>query len=49
MTYQVKQDGKYKFIEEGEGETLIMLHGLFGAMSNFSGVIEHFKDRKSVV
>ena len=49
MTYQVKQDGKYKFIEEGEGETLIMLHGLFGAMSNFSGVIEHFKHTHKVV
>jgi pimeloyl-ACP methyl ester carboxylesterase len=49
MTYQVKQDGKYKFIEEGEGETIIMLHGLFGAMSNFSGVIEHFRHTHRVV
>lgn len=49
MTYQVKQDGKYKFIEEGEGEPLIMLHGLFGAMSNFTGVIEHFKKTHKVI
>ena len=35
MQYEIKQDEKFKFIEEGEGEPLILLHGLFGALSNF--------------
>jgi 2-hydroxy-6-oxonona-2,4-dienedioate hydrolase len=35
MSYEIKQHDKFKFIEEGEGETLLLLHGLFGALSNF--------------
>jgi pimeloyl-ACP methyl ester carboxylesterase len=49
MSYEIKQDGKYKFIEEGEGETLMLLHGLFGALSNFSDLIGHFCKTNKVV
>jgi pimeloyl-ACP methyl ester carboxylesterase len=49
MSYEVKQEGKFKYIEVGEGEPLVMLHGLFGAMSNFTGVIDHFKHTHKVV
>jgi pimeloyl-ACP methyl ester carboxylesterase len=50
MDYQIKQQDKFKFIEEGEGETLLLLHGLFGALSNFKDLIEYFrKDYKVVV
>ena len=49
MTYEIKQDGKFKFIEEGTGEPLMLLHGLFGAMSNFSYLIEYFKSTNKVV
>jgi pimeloyl-ACP methyl ester carboxylesterase len=49
MAYTVKEDGKFKFIEEGEGEVLMLLHGLFGAMSNFQPLIEHFKHTHKVV
>ena len=35
MNYEIKQVDKFKFIEVGEGEPLILLHGLFGALSNF--------------
>jgi pimeloyl-ACP methyl ester carboxylesterase len=49
MSYEIKQDGKYKFIEEGEGETLMLLHGLFGALSNFKDLIEHFRKTHQVV
>ena len=41
MSYEIKQDGKFKFIEEGDGEPLVLLHGLFGALSNFQYLIEH--------
>ncbi len=49
MSYEIKQDGKFKFIEEGSGETLMLLHGLFGALSNFKDLIEHFKKTHKVV
>ena len=49
MTYEIKQDGKFKFIEEGEGETIMLLHGLFGALSNFKDLIEHFSKNYKVV
>jgi 2-hydroxy-6-oxonona-2,4-dienedioate hydrolase len=49
MSYEIKQDGKFKFIEEGKGETLMLLHGLFGALSNFKDLIEHFKKTHQVV
>lgn len=49
MSFEIKQDGKFKFIEEGEGEPLMLLHGLFGALSNFTALIEHFKKTNKVV
>lgn len=49
MNYELKEIDKYKFIEEGEGETLLLLHGLFGAMSNFADLIEHFRKSYRVV
>jgi len=49
MDYEIKQSGKFKYIEEGEGEPLVLLHGLFGALSNFKYLIEHFKTTNKVV
>jgi 2-hydroxy-6-oxonona-2,4-dienedioate hydrolase len=49
MEYQIKQIDKFKFIEEGEGEPLLLLHGLFGALSNFRELIEYFKHSYKVV
>lgn len=49
MNYEVKQIEKFRFIEEGEGEPLILLHGLFGALSNFQDLIEYFKNSHKVV
>ncbi len=49
MDYQIKQQGKFKFIEEGQGEPLLLLHGLFGALSNFKDLINHFKHQYKVV
>jgi hypothetical protein len=43
MEYTIKQQDKFRFIEEGQGEPLVLLHGLFGAMSNFSDLIEYFR------
>jgi pimeloyl-ACP methyl ester carboxylesterase len=33
----------------GEGEPLVLLHGLFGALSNFKDLIEYFKQHYKVV
>ena len=49
MNYEIKQQDKFRFIEEGEGEPLVLLHGLFGALSNFMDLIEHFKKNYKVV
>ncbi len=49
MSYQIKQDGKFKYIEEGTGEPLMLLHGLFGALSNFKDLIDHFSKTNKVV
>ena len=49
MSYEIKQDGKFKYLEEGQGEPLMLLHGLFGALSNFMPLIEHFKHSYRVI
>ncbi len=45
----IQNDGKYEYIDVGKGTTLLLLHGLFGALSNFEGVIRHFKDKARVI
>ncbi|SDC86111.1 alpha/beta fold hydrolase [Niabella drilacis] len=49
MEYEIKQHDKFRYIEEGEGQTLVLLHGLFGALSNFSDLINYFKNHVKVV
>ena len=49
MDYEIKQQEKFKFIEEGEGEPLLLLHGLFGALSNFADLVEHFRGSYKVI
>lgn len=49
MVYQIRQTGKFKYIEEGEGEPLVLLHGLFGALSNFEGLISYFATNNKVI
>ncbi len=49
MEYEIKQSGKFKFVEEGQGEPLVLLHGLFGALSNFKDLVDHFKTSHRVI
>src|SRR5205085_7137413 len=49
MQYPIQEQGKFKYIEEGDGEPLVLLHGLFGALSNFKDLIEHFRHTNRVV
>lgn len=49
MDYQLKEENNFQYIEEGQGNPLILLHGLFGALSNFREVVEHFSKTHTVV
>ncbi|RIV42842.1 MULTISPECIES: alpha/beta fold hydrolase [Flagellimonas] len=42
MEEHLIEDGKYRYIEKGEGTPMIILHGLMGGLSNFQGVSEYF-------
>ncbi len=47
----ILQEKGFRFIETdpGNGKTLLLLHGLFGALSNFISIIEQFKGKMNVV
>jgi len=50
MDFEIKVSDRFKFIEtEGQGPTLLLLHGLFGALSNFEGILTDFGKRYRVV
>jgi 2-hydroxy-6-oxonona-2,4-dienedioate hydrolase len=49
MQYEIKENGKFKYIQEGQGEPLILLHGLFGTMSNYTYIVDKFKANYSVI
>jgi pimeloyl-ACP methyl ester carboxylesterase len=49
MQYEIKQHDKFRYIEEGDGEPLVLLHGLFGALSNFKDLIEYFRHHYKVI
>ena len=49
MDYEIKQLDKFRYIEEGNGEPLLLLHGLFGALSNFRTLIEYFRQHNKVI
>ena len=42
MNYSFKEEGKFNYVEIGEGRPIIILHGLMGGLSNFNGVTEFF-------
>jgi len=39
----------YTYVDEGQGEPLVLLHGLFGALSNWESVVNHFSSRFRVI
>ncbi|MFN8406900.1 MAG: alpha/beta hydrolase [Sphingobacteriaceae bacterium] len=49
MELAIKEEKEFKYIEEGEGQVLLLLHGLMGALSNWSEVVSAFKDRYRVI
>lgn len=49
MLHGLKEEGEFRYVEEGDGPVLLFLHGLFGALSNFEEVFRHFAGRYRVV
>jgi 2-hydroxy-6-oxonona-2,4-dienedioate hydrolase len=42
MMNQIVQEAEFRYIEAGEGQPIIILHGLMGGLSNFEGVLDYF-------
>jgi len=49
MNYQIREEAGFRFVDEGQGDVLLLLHGLFGALSNWDSVINTFSDRYRVI
>lgn len=45
MFYDLKKDENYSYIEAGQGQPIIVLHGLMGTLSNFDSVLEYFSTK----
>ncbi|MDN5285126.1 MAG: alpha/beta fold hydrolase [Mucilaginibacter sp.] len=49
MDFVLKEEHGFSYIDEGEGEVLLLLHGLMGALSNWDDVVNEFKSRYRVI
>lgn len=49
MGLVVKEESDFKYVDEGTGPVLLLLHGLFGALSNWEGVTNRFSKKFRVV
>lgn len=49
MEFAIKEEKGFKYIDEGEGEVLLLLHGLMGALSNWTDVVSEFKKDYRVI
>ncbi|MEO1053880.1 MAG: alpha/beta hydrolase [Bacteroidota bacterium] len=49
MALTVHEENDYKFVDEGEGDVLLLLHGLFGALSNWESVVNRYSSNFRVV
>ena len=46
---KLKEQYGTKYLDEGKGEPMVLLHGLFGALSNWETVIGHFSSKYRVI
>jgi pimeloyl-ACP methyl ester carboxylesterase len=49
MNFVLKEENGFSYIDEGEGEVLLLLHGLMGALSNWEKVVEEFSKEYRVI
>ncbi|MDW3197155.1 MAG: alpha/beta hydrolase [Cytophagales bacterium] len=46
---ELKEEKGFTYVDEGEGEVVLLLHGLFGALSNWDSVVNHFSKNYRVI
>lgn len=49
MAFEIQEEGAFQYVEEGDGPVLLLLHGLFGALSNWEPVLRYFSRHYKVV
>ena len=49
MALRVKEENEFKYVDEGQGQVLMLLHGLFGALSNWEDVVNLFSKNFRVI
>lgn len=49
MKFALKEGHGFTYIDEGEGQVLLLLHGLMGGLSNWEIVIEEFSKKYRVI
>lgn len=49
MEFSIKEEKGFRYVEEGQGEVLLLLHGLMGALSNWEDVVNEFKTEYRVI
>ncbi|MCC2546111.1 alpha/beta fold hydrolase [Hymenobacter sp. BT175] len=49
MDLQIKERNEFQYVDEGTGDVLLLLHGLFGALSNWHDVVNTFARQYRVI
>lgn len=49
MTLHIKEEGEFQFVDEGDGQVMLLLHGLFGALSNWEEAVKNFSSQYRVI
>jgi pimeloyl-ACP methyl ester carboxylesterase len=45
----LREEGEFRYLEAGDGPPVVLLHGLFGALSNFGPLFDHFTPKYRVL
>ena len=49
MSLIIREKEGFKYVDEGQGQVVMLLHGLFGALSNWGEVVNHYSKHLRVV
>jgi len=49
LPFEIKEENGFRYIDEGKGKNLVLLHGLFGALSNWQSVVNRFSSQYRVL
>jgi pimeloyl-ACP methyl ester carboxylesterase len=49
MEFAIKEEKDFRYVDEGQGEVLLLLHGLMGTLSNWEDVVNEFKGEYRVI